>query len=405
MKHSPEGGQEVSRHGDVRAVRADLEPVSCLPDEPGGVRTDDRRCARAATISSARRIPSRQFRGFLQVYDDMVDETEKQATTKIPSRSSRRTCKPGDRPRSDNLIPNQHFTKPPGRFTESSLVTRAGSARYRASEHVRTDCGYDPGAEVRRSNGNGGSIPTELGIAVNKILVQNFPHLFNVEFTAKMEEELDTIASGKQTYQQVMEDFYHPVHPGRGRRRQEQRRDQEVAAGNDRREVRDCAASRMIIKWGRNGRFMACSGYPDLQDHQTACSEAANRRSTSSASSASSAAATWSSRGDGSARSSAARTTRPARTRKPISIGVKCPKCKDGRRHRAEDEAEADVLRLLAVSRLRFRVVGQAGGPGVRHLRQCVHGGRSTIRPAASTCSVPSCKAEVAQEEVQQAAG
>ncbi len=208
-----------------------------------------------------------QFRGFLQVYDDAVEESEKQPdddpVSKLPPSLSE-----GQAAALTNLIPNQHFTKPPPRFTESTLVKELESLGIgRPSTYaliVDTILGRKYVEQRERR-----LFPTDLGIAVNKILVQHFPHIFNVEFTARMEEELDTIASGKQSYQQVMEDFYHPfIRDLEGVDKKSAAIKKSLQEATD--EVCELCGKPMIIKWGRNGRFMACSGYPVLQEHQTA---------------------------------------------------------------------------------------------------------------------------------------
>ncbi len=199
------------------------------------------------------------FRGFLQVYDDMVDETEKPAdedpVSKLPAGLAA-----GQDAALTNLLPNQHFTKPPPRYTESNLVRELealGIGRPSTYALIVDTIQARKYVEQRERR----LYPTELGKAVNKLLVENFPHIFTVGFTAKMEEELDTIASGNQSYKKVMEDFYNPFI------RDVEGVDKKSAAikkslQENTNEVCEACGKPMIIKWGRNGRFMACSGYP-----------------------------------------------------------------------------------------------------------------------------------------------
>ena len=202
-----------------------------------------------------------QFRGFLQVYDDLAGENDngpvndEDPVSKVPG-----NLRPGDRAGLSNLVPNQHFTKPPARFTESSLVRELealGIGRPSTYALIVDTILARKYVEARERK----LYPTELGIAVNKILVDHFPHLFNVSFTAKMEEELDTVASGKVEYRQVMEEFYHPFIKdleGVDKNSAAIKRSLQEET-NERCEL---CGKPMIIKWGRNGRFMACSGYP-----------------------------------------------------------------------------------------------------------------------------------------------
>ena len=200
-----------------------------------------------------------RFRGFLQVYEESSEDSDKvkdeDPTSKVPP-----DLKVDEGAALSNLIPNQHFTKPPGRFSESTLVKELEAlaigrpSTYALIVDTILSRKYVEGRERKL-------FPTELGIAVNKILIENFPHLFNVKFTAKMEEELDTIAEGKSTYEKVMEDFYHPfMRDLEGVDKKAAGIKKSLQEQTD--EVCENCGKPMIIKWGRNGRFMACTGYP-----------------------------------------------------------------------------------------------------------------------------------------------
>lgn len=266
------------------------------------------------------------FRGFLQVYDDMVDETEKSLdedpVSKLP---------PGLAASQDatlvTLLPNQHFTKPPARFTESNLVRELealGIGRPSTYALIVDTVQARKYVEQRERR----LYATELGKAVNKILVENFPHIFTVGFTAKMEEELDTIASGNQTYGQVMQDFYTPfISDVEGVDKKSAAIKKSLQQSTD--EVCELCSKPMIIKWGRNGRFMACSGYPackntrPLPEEQELIKHVVGMKCELCA-------------GDmivkgGRFGAFLGCSNYPAcKNTKPISIGVKCPKCTDG---------------------------------------------------------------------------
>ncbi len=200
------------------------------------------------------------FRGFLQVYDDLEDDSDRSENDEDPVSKLPANLEAGLPTEVRDVEPHQHFTKPPARFTESTLVRELESRGIgRPSTYALiVDTIQARKYVVQRERR---LYPTELGKAVNKILVEAFPKLFNVEFTAQMEEELDTIASGQQTYLSVMNDFYRPFITsveGVSKRSADIKRSLQQETD----EVCDVCGKPMIIKWGRNGRFMACSGYP-----------------------------------------------------------------------------------------------------------------------------------------------
>ena len=199
------------------------------------------------------------FRGFLQVYDDMEEDVRKledeDPTSKVPS-----NLHAGERANLLNLIPRQHFTKPLPRYTESTLVKELESLGIgRPSTYAMIVSTIQERKYVEQKDRK--LYATPLGMDVNRILVSNFPEIFNVRFTAKMEAELDRIASGRHTYRKVLDDFYHPFIRSLERVEKNthhiKRSLQEVTD-----EVCELCGSPMVIKWGRNGKFIACSAYP-----------------------------------------------------------------------------------------------------------------------------------------------
>jgi DNA topoisomerase-1 len=163
---------------------------------------------------------------------------------------------------------------------------------------------------------------------VNKLLTSNFPDIFNVKFTAKMEDELDTIASGTNDYKSVMDDFYLPFHAAL-----EKVSKNTTAIKKSLQQITEepceLCGKPLIIKWGRNGRFMACSGYPgckntkplpeDREKHQHLVGLKCELCG-----------------GDMLVRSSRFGTFLgcsnypKCKNTQPISMGIKCPKCKVG---------------------------------------------------------------------------
>ena len=204
------------------------------------------------------------FRGFMQVYDTAKKETDKDAKKSVVPKD----ISEGETVKLLEIIPNQHFTKPPGRFSESSLVRELDTlgigrpSTYAAIISTITARNY-----VER---NGQQLsPTELGRTVNKILIANFPSIFNVEFTANMEEQLDSIEAGNNNYLSVMNDFYTPFDKAL----------QVMTAKED--EIRESlieiadekcplCGGKLIVKWGRLGRYMACEHDPDCRFTKTA---------------------------------------------------------------------------------------------------------------------------------------
>jgi DNA topoisomerase-1 len=339
------------------------------------------------------------FRGFLQVYDDMVDEGEKGEDDDPVSRLPATLVQDADAALL-NLIENQHFTKPPARFTESSLVRELearGIGRPSTYALIVDTIQTRKYVEQRERR----LYPTELGKAVNKILVEHFPHIFSVEFTAKMEEELDTIASGRQTYTKVMDDFYHPFI------RDVEGVDRKSAAikkslQEDTNEVCELCGKKMIIKWGRNGRFMACTGYPQcrntrpLPEEQQLLAHAVGIKCDQCG-------------GDmvvkggrfgaflGCSNYPTCKNTRP------LSIGMKCPKCVDG------DVIERKTKRkrvFYGCSRYPDCDFASWDKPVARVCDTCGHGYmvEKFTQSRGAYLSCPNCKAEVVKEDSEQAA-
>ncbi|MDH4069601.1 MAG: type I DNA topoisomerase, partial [Ignavibacteria bacterium] len=267
-----------------------------------------------------------RFRGFLQVYEETAEETDKQGdedpTSKLPA-----GLKKDDPAALTNLIPNQHFTKPAARYSESSLVKELEAldigrpSTYALIVDTILSRKYVESRERKL-------FPTDLGIAVNRILVQNFPHLFNVKFTAKMEEELDTIAEGKNTYEKVMEDFYHPFmrdlegvdKKAAGIKKSLQEKTDEVC---------ETCGKPMIIKWGRNGRFMACTGYPSCKTTKPLESELEQVKHVGDIK-CDLCGADMVVKGGRFGSFLGCSAYPECKNTKPLSIGVQCPKCTDG---------------------------------------------------------------------------
>jgi DNA topoisomerase-1 len=208
-----------------------------------------------------------KFAGFLQVYDITAEDADMSKPDedgdelqkfKLPS-----TLKENEPVTLDDLLQRQHFTKPPARYTESSLVKELESlgigrpSTYSSIVSTIEDRGY---VELKERK----LFATDLGMNVNKILSANLPEFFNVKFTAEMESELDEIASGNKKYLDVMNEFYSPFDTAV---KKVEGKIEEIKSNVDGQQVAcDLCGSPMVIKWSRRGRFLACSKYPECKN-------------------------------------------------------------------------------------------------------------------------------------------
>ncbi len=161
------------------------------------------------------------------------------------------------------LDKNQHFTKPPARFTDASLVKaleERGIGRpstYAPIIYTLTDRDY-----VHREGGS--LVPTELGMLVIDLLLQYFGQVLDFEFTANMEEELDSIEEGTAEWVAVIRNFYGLFSGQLDRAKAGMQTVKREAEPTD--EVCTTCGKPMVIKWGRRGRFMSCSGWPECKN-------------------------------------------------------------------------------------------------------------------------------------------
>jgi len=199
------------------------------------------------------------FRGFLQVYEDYQEEAENGEKPQVLPENIRE----GEKLKLKDIIPKQHFTKPPPRYTESTLVKeldtlgigRPSTYAIIISTLLARKYGEKESRYLR---------PTELGLTVNKILVQQFPDIFNVTFTAQMEEELDKVESGEKQFNKVVSDFYSPFSAALEKTDSQKEEIRESLQENTDEVCPQCGKP-LVVKWGRNGKFIACSGYPECK--------------------------------------------------------------------------------------------------------------------------------------------
>ncbi|MDI3298202.1 MAG: type I DNA topoisomerase [Bacillota bacterium] len=160
------------------------------------------------------------------------------------------------------LLPEQHWTQPPARYTDASLI------RALEERGIGRPSTYAPIVEtiVQRgyvSRERRTLVPTELGRTVTRLLKEHFPDIVDVEFTARMESELDRVEAGEAAWREVVADFYGPFAEALRRAEAEVARVELPSEPTD--EVCDLCGRPMVIKHGRYGPFLACTGYPECR--------------------------------------------------------------------------------------------------------------------------------------------
>ena len=190
------------------------------------------------------------FEGYLKVYGKF-ESSEDKVLPKL---------KVNDELIADEIVKDQHFTKPPARYTEAKLIKameELGIGRpstYASTISTLTQRGYVKIIEKKLN-------PTEVGITTTDKLQEFFSDLINVKYTAKMEEDLDKVAEGKKVWYKILESFYKEFEPEveNAFDKMEKKEDEETG------EVCPNCGKPMVIKNGRYGKFEACSGYPECK--------------------------------------------------------------------------------------------------------------------------------------------
>jgi len=200
-----------------------------------------------------------KFAGFTTLYTEGTDDDQEEAEGRLPE-----GLEEGALLALLGLDPEQHFTKPPPRYSEATLVKELeAQAIGRPSTYAQIISTLMDRDYVTKSRGR--FLPTELGETVSRILVKAFPDIFQVNFTARMEDELDRVESGEYGWEKVVEDFYGPFAKDL-QRVEEQRAELKASLQEETDEVCEKCGEKMVIKWGRNGRFIACSGFPECRN-------------------------------------------------------------------------------------------------------------------------------------------
>lgn len=191
-----------------------------------------------------------KFEGFLKVYKTKFEENE------LPDLKEKEKL---------NLVKiesSEHFTEPPARYNEASLIKALEKHGVgRPSTYAPTLSTIQERNYIAK-NDQKKFFPTEMGIIVNTVLMENFPQIVDIDFTAKMEKELDEIAEGKDTWRKTLKDFYDPFAKNLAEKYKDVKKENTDIKTN---KICIKCGKPMIEKLGRFGRFYACTGFPDCK--------------------------------------------------------------------------------------------------------------------------------------------
>jgi DNA topoisomerase-1 len=198
-----------------------------------------------------------KFEGFLKVYQegkDQADEEDEELKHRLPAVAS------GERLRLKALRADQHFTEPPPRYNEATLVKRLEADGVgRPSTYASILSTIQERDYVKKEGGR--FVPTELGMVVTDLLLESFDDIFDVKYTARMEEELDEIGDGKLDWRAAMSEFYDRFDRDLKHAEQHMTDIKRMERPTDL-TCEKCGKA-LVIKWGKHGSFIACSGYPE----------------------------------------------------------------------------------------------------------------------------------------------
>jgi len=201
-----------------------------------------------------------KFPGFLAVYEESQSEEAKrleEENVRIPV-----GVEEGQKQELIRLIPEQHFTQPPPRYSEASLVQAL------EENGIGRPSTYAPTLSTIQARGYVVRVdkrlePTETGILVTDLMIQYFPEIVDYNFTAHMEEDLDKIATGEAEWVKVMDEFYGPF----SKKVEKAQEDMPVVKSGPEPIGRNCpeCGRELVIRYGRYGKFISCSGFPDCR--------------------------------------------------------------------------------------------------------------------------------------------
>ena len=198
-----------------------------------------------------------KFKGFMTLYVEGTDDKQEEEEGIIPELEVNQEVK------EQAINPKQSFTEPPARYTEASLVKALEEKGIgRPSTYSPTITTILERRYIEKEQKQ--LIPTELGKVVNKLLTENFTDIINVEFTAKVENQFDNIAEGKENWREMIGEFYTPFEKNL------EKVEKELEHVEIEEEVSDVKCDKcgrmMVYKYGRFGKFLACPGYPECKN-------------------------------------------------------------------------------------------------------------------------------------------
>ncbi|SDY72576.1 DNA topoisomerase-1 [Evansella caseinilytica] len=198
-----------------------------------------------------------KFHGFMKVYIEGNDDGKKEEDRLLPD------LKEGETAKAESVEPKQHFTQPPPRYSEARLVKTMEELG------IGRPSTYAPTLDTIQRRGyvaleDKRFVPTELGEIVLELIEEFFPEILNVDFTAKMETDLDSIEDGNRNWVKVIDNFYQDFQ-NRLKKAEEEMKQVEI---QDEPAGEDCekCGHEMVYKMGRYGKFMACSNFPDCRN-------------------------------------------------------------------------------------------------------------------------------------------
>src|ERR1039457_6522915 len=198
-----------------------------------------------------------KFEGFLKVYQegkDQNDEEDEELKHRMPLVTE------GEHLRFKAIRPDQHFTEPPARYNEATLVKRLEfDGVGRPSTYASILSTIQEREYVKKDGGR--FVPTELGMVVTDLLLESFDDIFDVKYTARMEEELDEIEEGKLDWRAAMAEFYERFEKDIAHAEEHMTDIKRMEKPTDL--ICEKCGKPLVIKWGRHGSFIACTGYPD----------------------------------------------------------------------------------------------------------------------------------------------
>ena len=198
-----------------------------------------------------------KFKGFMTLYVEGTDGKEEEEEGMLPELELKQEVI------EKSIEPKQSFTEPPARYTEASLV------KVLEEKGIGRPSTYSPTITTileRRyiEKGQKQLVPTELGKITNKLLIENFTNVINVEFTANIENQFDSIAEGKENWKKIIREFYGPFEET------VEKVDKELEHVELVEEVSDVPCDKcgrlMVYKYGKFGKFLACPGYPECKN-------------------------------------------------------------------------------------------------------------------------------------------